>query len=183
MEQRGIAPGLLIAMPQLVDPNFARSVVLMVAHGDDHSFGLVINRPTRIAISDVLAPMGMNWCGPVEARVGWGGPVMPRSGWVLHSGSPLAASAMQLCDGLYLSTSPEELRALSGEPPASLHFLMGYAGWGAGQLEGELAQGSWLTASASAELVFATPSDAAWEASLRSIGVDPSMLFVAPGVH
>jgi putative transcriptional regulator len=108
---------------------------------------------------------------------------MPRSGWVLHSGSPLAASALQLGDGLYLSTSPEELRALAEDPPTSLHFLMGYAGWGAGQLEGELAQGAWLTANASAELVFATRWEEAWEASLRSIGVDPSMLFIAPGVH
>jgi putative transcriptional regulator len=183
MENRGIAPGLLIAMPQLLDPNFARSVVLMVAHGDDHSFGLVINRGTHIAIGDVLTPMGMKWTGSREACVGWGGPVMPRSGWVLHSGSPHAPAALRLGDGLYLSTSPDELRALAQDPPESLRFLMGYAGWGAGQLEGELAQGSWLMADASPALVFGTPSDAAWEAALRSIGVEPSMLFVAPGVH
>lgn len=181
--ERGIAPGLLIAMPQLLDPNFARSVVLMVAHRDDHSFGLVINRPTRIAIRDVLAPMGMSWAGSRDACVWWGGPVMPRSGWVLHSGSPHAPSALRLCDGLFLSTSPEELRALAEDPPRSLRFLMGYAGWGEHQLEGELAQGAWLTADAAPELVFGTPPDAAWNAALRSIGVEPSTLFVAPGVH
>lgn len=183
MEQRGIAPGFLIAMPQLVDPNFARSVVLMVAHADDHSFGLVVNRPTQIAIGDVLGPMGIEWRGARGACVWSGGPVMPRSGWVLHSGSPLAPSALRLGDALYLSTSPDELRALAADPPDSLRFLMGYSGWGAGQLEGELAQGSWLTADASSTLVFATAAEEAWEGSLRSIGVDPSMLFVAPGVH
>jgi putative transcriptional regulator len=183
MDQRGIAPGLLIAMPQLVDPNFARSVVLMAAHGDDHSFGLVVNRPTRIGMGDVLGPMGITWCGAPDACVWWGGPVMPRSGWVLHSGSPHASSALRLGDGLYLSTSPDELRALAGDPPAALRFLMGYSGWGAGQLEGELAQGSWLTADATPGLVFETTPDDAWESSLRSIGVDPSMLFVAPGIH
>jgi len=170
-------------MPQLVDPNFARSVVLMAAHGDDHSFGLVVNRPTQIPIAQVLEPMGITWGGAADARVWWGGPVMPRSGWVLHSGSPHASTAMQLGEGVYLSTSPEELRALAGDPPSALRFLMGYSGWGAGQLEGELAQGSWLTADASSDLVFEAAPEEAWESSLRSIGVDPSMLFVAPGVH
>jgi putative transcriptional regulator len=183
MEKRGIAPGLLIAMPQLVDPNFVRSVVLMVAHGEDHSFGLVINRPTRIAMTDVLEPMGMSWTGPRSASVWWGGPVMPRSGWVLHSGSPHAPAALRLGERLHLSTSPDELRALAQDPPESLHFLMGYAGWGGGQLEGELAQGSWLTADADPELVFSAKPESTWDAALRSIGVEPSMLFIAPGVH
>jgi putative transcriptional regulator len=183
MDQRGIAPGLLIAMPQLVDPNFARAVVLMVAHGSDHSFGLVVNRVTRIGIREVLRPMGIEWAGTEDNLVWWGGPVMPRSGWVLHSGSPHAATALHICDGLYLSTSPDELRALAQDPPESLHFLMGYAGWAGGQLEGELAQGSWLTADVTAPLVFEHGPEEAWSAALHSIGVEPSTLFVAPGVH
>ena len=81
MDGNRIAPGLLLAMPQLLDPNFSRSVVLMIEHADDHSFGLVLNRPTEFQVADVLSPMHIEWAGDPDAVVWLGGPVMPRSGY------------------------------------------------------------------------------------------------------
>jgi putative transcriptional regulator len=137
LSERGIAPGLLLAMPQLLDPNFQRAVVLMVEHGDGGSFGLVLNRPT-----------------PVE--------VVP---------------------GLVLSTSPEQLRELAAAPPPRLRFLMGYSGWGSGQLEFELAEGSWVHAEVEPDLIFATHPDQLWAAVLESIGIQPASLVPGTGVH
>ena len=182
-DQRTIAPGLLLAMPQLVDPNFFRSVVLMVEHSAEHSFGLVVNRPVDLKVAEVLSSTGFAWGGDPDASVCSGGPVMQRSGWLLHSGSPRAGDATQLAEHVFLSTSPEELRAIAEDPPQHTRFLMGYAGWGAGQLSGELAQGAWLTADANARLVFETPPERMWETALRSIGIEPSTLVAAPGVH
>ncbi|MCE2391360.1 MAG: YqgE/AlgH family protein [Proteobacteria bacterium] len=185
MSRSGIAPGLLLAMPQLLDPNFARSVVLMIEHGEDHSFGLVVNRTTEFRASDVLESMGIHW-GADAGEVVWsGGPVMPNSGWLLHDDLARAENegTYPLTGELALSTSPEELRAVVEAPTGSLRFLMGYAGWGAGQLEGELAQGAWLVADATRRLVFETEPERMWQAALESIGVDPSSLFTASGVH
>ncbi len=183
MDQRSIAPGLLLAMPQLADPNFERSVVLMVEHTPEQSFGLVVNRPTDLRVVDVLETTGFSWAGDADDVAGYGGPVMPRSGWVVHSGSAAAPDAVQLAADLYLSSSPDELRALAGEPPRHARFLLGYAGWGAGQLGGEMAMGAWLTAEAIARLVFEVPGEQMWNEALRSIGVEPSTLVSAPGVH
>jgi putative transcriptional regulator len=185
MDSSPIAPGLLLAMPQLVDPNFARSVVLMVEHTEEHSFGLVVNRPTPFRVAEVLSPMGIRWSGDPDAVVWFGGPVMPRSGWLLYAAEPgeVREGSIEVFPGLALSTSPEDLRAIAGAPPAHLRFLLGYAGWGAGQLEGELTQGAWLTADASRSLVLETDAERIWETALRSIGVDPGNLFAAPGVH
>ena len=83
MSERGIAPGLLLAMPQMGDPNFRRSVVLMVEHNAEQSFGLVVNRPSEVPVSEVMTPLGVSW-READARVFMGGPVAPGSGWLLH---------------------------------------------------------------------------------------------------
>lgn len=185
MSQQRIAPGLLIAMPQLGDPNFYRSVVLMVEHGSEGSLGLVVNRPSDLLVSEVVSSLGVDWSGDPGAVVWNGGPVQPRSGWLLHGPAEITdeEGALYLCDDIMLSTSPEQLRAVAGAPPPHVRFLLGYAGWASSQLELELAEGAWLLAEASSELVFRTPSEAMWHAAIRSLGVDPGTLFPAGGVH
>ena len=185
MNRSAIAPGLLLAMPQLLDPNFARSVVLMIEHNQDHSFGLVVNRVTDYRAAQVLEPMGIRWGAGSEEVVWSGGPVMPNSGWLLHDdvGRADNEGTFTLTGELALSTSPEELRAVAEAPTGSLRFLMGYAGWGAGQLEEELTQSAWLVAEASRQLVFDTDPERMWQAALESIGVDPASLFTASGIH
>ena len=106
---------------------------------------------------------------------------MPRSGWLLHAEEE--SGSVPIAPGVSLATSPEALGAVAEASPGEARFLMGYAGWGAGQLEGEMAQGAWLTATISPELVFHTPADQLWDTALRSIGVEPSTLVAAPGVH
>jgi putative transcriptional regulator len=186
MSGDSIAPGLLLAMPQLDDPNFARAVVLMVQHSDQGSFGLVLNRPSETPVIDVTAPLGMRWRGDPSAVIWVGGPVSPESGWLLHepTDEPLAADGtLELTEGISLSTSPANFRTLVERPPRRLRFLAGYAGWGAHQLESELAQGAWLTADVTPELVFDTPAERMWDVALRSLGVEPGSLVPGFGVH
>jgi len=185
MRTSAIAPGLLLAMPQLDDPNFARAVVLMIQHSDEGSFGLVLNRLTETPVIDVTAPLGMRWRGDPEARIWSGGPVSPESGWLLHE--PVqqleADGTLEVCDGIALSTSPANFKRLVERPPRRMRFLAGYAGWGSHQLESELAQGAWLTADVTPELVFDTPAERMWDEALRSLGVEPGSLVPGFGVH
>jgi putative transcriptional regulator len=185
MSGDSIAPGLLLAMPQLDDPNFARAVVLMVQHSDQGSFGLVLNRPSETPVIDVTAPMGMRWRGDPSAVIWVGGPVSPESGWLLHEStvSLPAEGTLEVTEGISLSTSPENFRALVERPPRRMRFLAGYAGWGAHQLESELAQGAWLTADVTPEIVFDTPAERMWDVALRSLGIEPGSLVPGTGVH
>jgi putative transcriptional regulator len=185
MHEQKVAPGLLLAMPQLADPNFSRSAVLMIEHTDEGSFGLILNRSTNVAVAEVLKAFGMEWIGPADARVWLGGPVMPQSRWALHSPVELRQQegSFTIVEGVTLSTQPTQHQQLVEQPPPHLRFLLGYSGWGAGQLESELAQGSWLIAEATEKLVFETGPDEMWEAAIRSLGIDPVTLFPGAGVH
>jgi putative transcriptional regulator len=180
-----IAPGLLLAMPQLGDPNFFRSVVLMIEHGESGSFGLIVNRETELPVREVLDGLGIPWAGDADASVWQGGPVMPQSGWLVHGPSEAvdATDSVDVAPGIVLSTSNDQLRELAARPPLQLRFVMGYSGWGARQLEGELAEGAWLTAGATPELVFQTQPERMWEAAIRSLGIDPATLVPGSGVH
>lgn len=185
MSEQKVAPGLLLAMPHLPDPNFSRSVVLMVEHTPGGSWGLIVNRPTPVRIAEVLDQLEVEWEGLPDAVVWSGGPVEPQSGCMLHQpvSLPQLEQSHQVVDGLVLSMLPEQLRHLASEPPERFRFLLGYAGWGAGQLESELALSSWLIAPADPEIVFGTPPDRMWETAIQSLGIDPSTLVPAAGVH
>lgn len=187
MESTSLAPGLLLAMPQLADPNFSRAVVLMIEHNDLGSFGLVINHPSPIRASELLDSLEMSWRGEDSAVVWAGGPVAPSTGWVLHQ--PVASAlanthgTIEITSTINLSTSPERLRLIANEPPRNVRLLLGYSGWGPGQLAAEMARGSWLHTVADSKLVFETPPEDMWDAAIRSLGIDPADLFVSRGVN
>ena len=185
MTATNLAPGLLIAMPQLDDPNFTRSVVLMIEHNDSGSFGLVINQPSQTRASELLEHLEMPWGGADDAVVWSGGPVGQRSGWVLHEPVALASGdgTVPIGPGVALSTSPERLRLLAARPPGRLRLLLGYSGWGPGQLAREMAQGSWLHADLDAAIVFDLDADAMWRAAVASLGINPDAVVVGRGVH
>jgi len=192
MSQTSLAPGLLLAMPQLADPNFARSVVLMIEHGDDGSFGLVVNQPSPIRASELLQSLDMLWQGDDDEVVWAGGPVAPTTGWVLHEPvDGLEATAglgssgtIEVVDGLALSTSPDKLRELAAAPPRHIRLLLGYSGWSPGQLAAEMARGSWLLADVDPALIFETPHEAIWSRAMHSLGIDnPESLIQGRGVH
>ena len=186
MESANLAPGLLLAMPQLADPNFSRAVVLMVEHGEQGSFGLVINHPSPIRAAELLESLEMAWGGDGAALVWAGGPVCPSTGWVLHEPIAIAQpgqGTISITSGISLSTSPDRLRAIAAEPPDHFRLLLGYSGWGPGQLAEEMARGAWLHTEATNSLVFETPPDLIWDTAMRTLGINPRSLFTGSGVN
>jgi putative transcriptional regulator len=179
-----LAPALLLSMPQLIDPNFARSVVLLCEHAAEGAFGLIVNRP-----SEVSAAAAVNLEPPLEQPNDLplliGGPVEPQRGWILTAAPPEDVESKGLGAGLHLSASPLLLRrVLSSRPlPRRTHVLAGYAGWGPGQLDAELAESAWLIMPVELDLIFEIPAAAAWEMAIRRLGADPHLLQMGHGVH
>lgn len=185
MKDAEIAPGLLIAMPQLEDPNFARSVVLMIQHSEAGSFGIIANRPSEVSLPELLSSLDLTWRGNPDEVVWSGGPVEPNTGFLLHSRTDLIEIPESLAIGeeLVLSTRTQELQKLAASPPNDIRFLMGYSGWGPGQLESELAQGAWVHAEATRRILFETEPERMWSEALSSLGIEPGSLIPGPGVH
>ena len=187
VESSNLAPGLLLAMPQLADPNFSRAVVLMIEHGDQGSFGLVINHPSPIKAAELLDSLEMSWHGDDEAVVWAGGPVSPSTGWVLHEPVGIAPAGVggtiEITSRISLSTSPDRLRLIASQPPRKLRLLLGYSGWAAGQLATEMARGAWLHTAADPHLVFDTPPDEIWDTAMSSLGINPRDLFTGRGIN
>lgn len=174
-ESTFLANQLLIAVPSLADPTFSRTVALICRHDADGAMGLVLNRPSEYTLGDVLDQMGIA-DGDLRLRserVLAGGPVHGERGFVLHDGDGRWDSSLQVTDGLHVTTSRDVLNALArGEGPRRATVVLGCAGWGAGQLEQELADNSWITADYDPALLFSLPLEARWEAAAGHIGVD-----------
>jgi putative transcriptional regulator len=175
---------LLIAMPTLMDPNFWRTVVLLGVHSaDEGAFGLVINRPLGVAITDVLQELGEEDPGRKCPEVLGGGPVEPTHGFVLYErelGSELESldeHALNISQALAVSGSTETLVGLAkGSLGGRFYLLLGYSGWAPGQLEREIEENAWLVAPLDSTIVFDVPHEDRWSAALHSIGVDPGAL-------
>ena len=177
-------PTLLLSMPQLQDPNFTRTVVLLCDYTEEGAFGLVLNRPTDMPAATMVKLEPPIAAGN-ELPLCIGGPVEPERGWILTNVAPADAEYREIQEGLYLSTSPSLLRrVLSTTPtPSRVRVLAGYAGWGPGQLDAELAHSSWLMGDAELDLIFDVDSAAMWDVAIRRLGADPSTLTVSRGVH
>jgi putative transcriptional regulator len=170
-----LANHLLVALPSLADPHFARSVVLLCQHDADGAMGIVVNRASEYRLGEVLSQIGLrsddaNLC---EQPVLGGGPVHPERGFVLHDGTRDWDSSLAFGDGLHVTTSRDVLEAMTrGEGPERAVVALGCASWGAGQLEYELGENTWITVPADPELLFALPLEARWQAAAGRIGVD-----------
>jgi putative transcriptional regulator len=181
-----LAPALLLSMPQLADPNFNRTVVLLCRHNEEGAFGLVVNRPVMtsgpviVQVRSDATTERETLDTSEELQVWVGGPVEPQRSWILVGHDEDTAEqerGVSIVDGLYLSTSPELLRRVLGpNPPARTRLIVGYSGWKSGQLEAELRASAWLTSEVDRELIFDTPPDRMWETGLRRLGADPSTL-------
>lgn len=176
---------LLIAMPGMGDPRFEHSVVFLCSHGEDGAMGLIINKPARdVRLSDLFGQLEIEpVVSGVDAPVFYGGPVEGARGFVLHT--PDYASrlhTMGVPHGFAMTATLDVLEDIArGEGPEKALMMLGYAGWGPGQLEGEIAMNGWLTADATPELVFDLPDTEKWGASLKGLGVDPLSLSAAAG--
>jgi putative transcriptional regulator len=162
-------------------PFFNHTLVLLIDHGDEGSFGFVINRRTDLELTDVFDEVGVTGEAreSVEAPVLLGGPVSPESGWILYDaeGVPQPQSGKTIAVGERISCSASiELleRIARGDGPETCAMMLGYSGWGAGQLEEEMKKGSWIPVDLDYSLIFETPIDQRWEAALASLGIDPA---------
>jgi putative transcriptional regulator len=180
-----LAGKLLIAMPGMGDPRFARSVILVCAHSDDGAMGLIVNKPAAdLRFTDLLGQLNI----PVgdtgrDIRVHYGGPVERGRGFVLHSRDYDGGKGSMSVDGGYRMTATlDVLEALArGDGPGEALLALGYAGWGPGQVEAEIGRNDWLTADAVPGLVFGADDGGKWAGALRLIGVDPVVLSAVAG--
>jgi len=166
----------LIAMPQLHDPNFSGALTYICEHTEDGAMGLIVNKPSGLHLNEVLEQLEL----PNSANdtlIYAGGPVQMEHGFVLHSGSSIWDSSLQISDNLSLTTSRDILQAI-GENQGPEHYLLalGYAGWGAGQLEQELKENTWLTCRANQEILFHTPDAHKLRSALAILGIDTDQL-------
>ena len=192
-----LAHHLLCAVPQLLDPNFVRSVILIVDHSTKGAFGLVLNNTLPTSTAEMASAIGLLWAGTEDARVRLGGPVEPSRGFILHDRPEWDPLAEALTPELFLTTSLDAVKeasdqdkprlAANGAP--ALAFL-GYAGWGPGQLESEMASGSWMPVSLRPESsegegvrpswLWSVDPDTMWAEALQAIGINPAWLVGAP---
>ncbi|RTZ79790.1 MAG: YqgE/AlgH family protein [Gammaproteobacteria bacterium] len=174
----------LIALPNLQDPNFSRSVTYICEHTDDGTMGIVINRPSALELPDILQHMDIEETDrtPRDLTVFVGGPVQEDRGFLLHSPVKRWKSTLVITDEIAITTSQDILQAIAkGEGPEEVLIALGYAGWGPGQLEQELQQDSWLVAPASKEIIFHTPVEKRWEAAAALTGVDLNLITSTAG--
>ncbi|HXH71850.1 MAG TPA: YqgE/AlgH family protein [Mariprofundaceae bacterium] len=174
---------LLLAMPTLQDPNFSDSVVLICHHDTDGCMGLIVNRLRDVTLQEVLEDLDIWHAEPgkvlpdSDRRVFDGGPVDEFRGFILHDGWHVYDSTMQVTSELHLTASRDILEAIAkGEGPEHYMLLLGYAGWGSGQLEQELSNNDWIVAPASHHILFQEPPEGRWAFGARCMGIDRSNL-------
>lgn len=176
-------PSFLIAVPQLGDPNFSHSIVLMLEQDENGALGLVINDPTDLNLGAFAQNHALS-CHDrlLSLPVMRGGPVEPAGGWLLHTDTTVPEK-QELLSGLFLSGSQDTLRHLLASGHLTMRLILGYAGWGAGQLEEEMAQGAWLSTDVTIAHIFETELDRIWHAVLSDMGIEPSQLVMGGGLH
>lgn len=170
---------LLIAMPNMRDPRFARSVIYVCAHNADGAMGLVINRLVgSVTFPDLLSQLGIEGVDvSQEIRVHFGGPVESGRGFVLHSGDYHHESTLQVAKEMALTATIDILQDIAGgQGPRQSLLALGYAGWGPGQLDAEIQSNGWLNVAADDTLVFDSDLDTKWERAIAKMGVDVSLL-------
>ena len=174
------APTFLIAVPQLLDPNFRQSVVLLLERNEDGAMGVVINHDSPLLLKDLCADHSIPYQGDGEKRVRKGGPVQPEQGLVLYADTHEDPEGREVFDGLHVSASRGTLGRLCDLAGGRFQCYSGYAGWGPGQLEGEIESGAWLVVDAEPDDVFDSEPDDLWRSVLRRQGGRLAWLASAP---
>jgi putative transcriptional regulator len=173
----------LIAMPSMDDPVFDGTVIYICEHNEHGAMGLVINRPTDMTVAELFNRIDLQLevipnSHPLSKKnVLFGGPVHSDRGFVLHAPMGKFSSSLQVTEEISFTTSRDVLEMIaSGEAPERLLLSIGYAGWDTGQLEQEIRDNGWLTVLADPSVLFDTPLDERFNASMRLLGFDPLML-------
>ena len=169
----------LIAMPALEDPNFFHTVTYICEHNAEGALGLVINRPLDMQLGEVFQHMDILPSSDVarQQAVHLGGPVQPDRGFVLHEPLGDWDATLKVTDRIGITSSSDILAAIAeGNGPDNYLITLGYAGWGAGQLEQELADNAWLSGPADPDILFHISDEERWKAAAASLGVDLDLL-------
>jgi putative transcriptional regulator len=176
---------LLVAMDLVLDPNFRRSVVLMLEHEvEQGAVGLIVNRSSDFSMAQLCQSLDVAWQGAHEACADWGGPVGENQGFVLlDDAAARGLEVVTLAPGLHWTRSQDALRRVAGAPALRARVFLGHAGWAPGQLEREIAEGSWLVVPVAARLLFEESHERLWEQALRSLGIEPATLVPSQGVN
>lgn len=179
MGQLNLTNHFLISMPALADPNFHQTVTLLCAHNDEGAMGIIINRPMPLELGDVLEQMDIVADSTMtqHIQVLEGGPVQRERGFVIHRPQGNWDAMLPVGQELGVTASRDVLNAIAhGGGPESSVVALGYAGWGAGQLERELSENAWISGPANNRILFETPYDKRWEEALALLGIDQTML-------
>jgi putative transcriptional regulator len=179
-----LAGQMLIAMPQMSDPRFARTVVYLCAHNAEGAMGIVVNRPLGgLTFPQLLDQLEIPATPDCEAiRIHFGGPVEVGRGFVLHSDDYCHDNTLQVAEGVALTATVDVLRAIAeGSGPRRCLLALGYAGWGSGQLDTEIRENAWLIVPADPDLLFATDLDRKYERAIHKLGIDVGLLSVEVG--
>lgn len=171
---------ILIAMPGMGDPRFDRSVIYLCAHSSDGAMGLIVNKPTdQVNLKKLMKQLDISVnINLGEQRAYIGGPVEAGRGFVLHSADYRSAvNTVQVKTGFRMTATLDILESIgAGSGPSKSLIALGYSGWGAGQLESEIARNAWLTCDATQDLVFDAPDLEKWDKAMASLGINPLLL-------
>jgi putative transcriptional regulator len=172
---RSLQDHFLIAMPAMADPNFSETVTYICKHDDDGAFGVIVNRPGDLSLAEMLGQLAIPLTerSRLDSPVLVGGPVEPERGFVLHRSAQNYEGTITPGGDMKVTVSLDILAALGrGEGPDPSLVVLGYAGWGRGQLDAEIQQNSWLTVPADPAIIFDTPFEQRWASALGLPGVD-----------
>ncbi len=173
MQESSLAPSLIVAVPQLSDPNFARTVTLVVEASEEGAFGIVINRVSPIKVADICAEQEMTCVRDKFVHIG--GPVEQDRAWVLHRGGPRSEHSLEIVTGVWLTATWEALGQLA-QSDEQFEVYLGYAGWGPGQLEREVTEGTWLLTEVESGILFDTEGDDMWRKVIYGMGLNPGQI-------
>lgn len=175
-----LANQFLISMPQMLDPNFSGALTYICEHNEQGAMGVIINRPIKIGLNDILAQLDMP---NIETPhpIYWGGPVQEDRGFIIHTSKPESdqkwESSMEICQGIRLTTSKDIIKAIAEDQgPEKFIIALGYAGWGSGQLEQELAENTWLCSPANEQLLFDVDVLKKRKAAINGLGITEHQL-------
>lgn len=179
IKQEWLTNHFLMAMPNLMDPNFFRSVTYICEHNEQGAMGIVINQPVSLTLRELVQQLDLNIVesSGLDEKVFRGGPVEVERGFVIHRPVGKWESTLAITDSIGLSTSNDIVAALAEDTgPSECLVALGYAGWGAGQLEQELADNAWLSGPADTRILFKADTDKRWEEAALLLGVDINQL-------
>lgn len=176
-----LAGRLLLAMPQMGDPRFYKAVIFLCAHDENGAMGLVVNHvlpglDLRQLLQQMKIDLGGKTPGTTQPVMS-GGPVEAARGFILHSSDFKQPDTVKVCEGIAVTGTVDALKTIAaGAGPDKMLFLLGYAGWGAGQLDQEMQQNAWLVIEPDHDLIFGSGTDEKWDRAVRKLGIDPAML-------